>query len=86
MRMCDNCSEFQQLLYSVERQHEATIAGQQDDGEHHDGNSKHDYLLEDDDDGEEGDGDGDPAAAGEDADRSDCELQPHLRKGDVMTR
>ena len=25
--MCDNCNDFQQLLYNVERQHEATIAG-----------------------------------------------------------
>ena len=27
LRMCDNCNDFQQLLYNVERQHEATIAG-----------------------------------------------------------
>ena len=29
--MCDNCNDFQQLLYNVERQHEATIAGGEND-------------------------------------------------------
>ena len=29
--MCDNCNDFQQLLYNVEREHEATIAGGDED-------------------------------------------------------
>ena len=31
LRMCDNCNDFQQLLYNVEREHEATIAGGDED-------------------------------------------------------